>query len=308
MATPQLYFLDIGQGGEVDTHHLATSGKVMTAAADGSHVRELVTNQPAPDGIDISASTGRMFWTNMGFPPHENNGSIMSADLEGQDVKTVIPSGEIHTPKQIIVDEDNQKLYMSDREGLRVHRCNFDGSQHEVLVQTGDHTKSTDVAEQTLWCVGIAIDNSKGHLYWTQKGPSKGGKGRIFRANINIPANETPQTRSDIEELFSDLPEPIDLEFSDGKLYWTDRGEYPLGNVLNVADVAEVVASGPQRPYKTLARHFHELIGLKIDHVNQHVYMTDLGGTVYRTNIDGSDKRKLYDTDNTFTGIGLAYL
>ena len=33
----------------------------------------------------------------------------------------------------------------------------------------------------------------------------------------------------------SGLPEPIDLEFDDegGVLYWTDRGEIPLGNTLN---------------------------------------------------------------------------
>jgi len=30
--------------------------------------------------------------------------------------------------------------------------------------------------------------------------------------------------------------------------------------------------------------------------------------TVYRFNMDGSDKKKIYDTDSAYSGIGLAHL
>jgi hypothetical protein len=157
------------------------------------------------------------------------------------------------------------------------------------------------------WCVGIAVDPQAGKFYWSQKGPSKAGKGRIFRANMQMPDGETASSRSDAELLFDRLPEPIDLEFEPESqaLFWTDRGEYPLGNTLNKAHVGK--QAGDMRVV-TLARHFHEAIGLKIDAVNHHIYITDLGGTVYRFNMDGSDKRKIYETDSAYSGIALAYL
>jgi hypothetical protein len=58
-----------------------------------------------------------------------------------------------------------------------------------------------------------------------QKGPTKGGLGRLCRANIDIPNGQNPANRSDIEVLFDQLPEPIDLELDlkNRVLYWTDR-------------------------------------------------------------------------------------
>jgi 3-hydroxyacyl-CoA dehydrogenase len=306
LAAPRLYFLDIGLGGNVvDLQDTVTSGKIMTASADGSNVRELVGGQSLPDGIDVSISSGKVFWTNMGKSASKNNGSVMAANLDGTNVQTIIPEGQVHTPKQIKIDHTNKKLYFCDREGLRIHRCDFDGSNHEIIVQTGD-SKTNDIEDQSKWCVGIAVDPKAGKFYWTQKGASKAGKGRIFRANIQTPKNETASTRSDIETLFENLPEPIDLEFEQAgqTLYWTDRGEYPLGNTLNAAHVG----SDKVGAVKTLARHFHEAIGLKIDSVNQHIYITDLGGTVYRLNMDGKDKRKIYESDSAYSGIALAHL
>lgn len=58
----------------------------------------------------------------------------------------------------------------------------------------------------------FSVTNKEGKFYWTQKRISKGGKGRIFRANIEMPNGESAASRSDIEMLFSGLPEAIDLE------------------------------------------------------------------------------------------------
>jgi 3-hydroxyacyl-CoA dehydrogenase/DNA-binding beta-propeller fold protein YncE len=306
--SPTLYFLDVGIGGNVaDSTHVATAGKIMTSSADGTNVRELIGNQAMPDGIDICHSSNRLFWTNMGSEPSTNSGSIQSCKLDGTDIQTVIPVGQIHTPKQLTIDHSNQKLYICDREGMRIHRCDFNGNNHEILLKTGE-IGTQDAQDQARWCVGIAVDPAAGYFYWTQKGASKGGQGRIFRANMALPAGESASSRSDIEVLFSNLPEPIDLEFEaeTQTLYWTDRGEYPKGNTLNKAYVGK--DKKEETKVQTLARHFHEAIGLKIDSVNQHVYLTDLGGTVYRFNMDGSDKKKIVQTDSSYTGIALAHL
>ena len=110
--------------------------------------------------------------------------------------------------------------------GMRVMRANLDGSQIETLVDTsqGDARPGRDAKK---WCVGIAIDRERGHVYWTQKGPDNAGEGRILRTNLDIPKGQSPSTRTDIEVVFDGLPEPIDLDLdlANRVIYCTDRGE-----------------------------------------------------------------------------------
>jgi hypothetical protein len=61
-------------------------------------------------------------------------------------------------------------------------------------------------------CVGIVLDEEKDWLYWTQKGGDNAGEGRIFRARIDLPDGTMALTRQDIELVYDNLPEPIDLE------------------------------------------------------------------------------------------------
>ena len=122
--------------------------------------------------------------------PSQNDGSIERADLDGQNRVTIVGEGKTFTPKQLHLEKKSGKLYWCDREGMRVMRANLDGSNIETLVDTskGDARPGTDL---TKWCVGITVDPERGQIYWTQKGPDDAGKGRIFRANIDIPKGET---------------------------------------------------------------------------------------------------------------------
>lgn len=245
--------------------------------------------------------------------PTSNDGTVQSCKLNGSDIQSVIRAGAVHTPKQLIVDQVNDKLYFCDREGMRVLRSNLDGSEYETLIQTGDWKNDKDAADQSNWCVGISVNQKEGKFYWTQKGTSKGGKGRIFRANIHLPKGQSAANRTDIELLFSGLPEPIDIEIDEDTqtLFWTDRGDPPTGNSLNSAKVGDLrsLKDGERSPkYRILARQLHEAIGLKLDQVNKHIYLTDLGGTVYRTGIDGKDKKKIYDGEYSFSGIALVHV
>ena len=268
---PTLYILDLGLANE--PNEVYKKGRILVGSADGkSPLRVVVDHQPMPDGIALNSSTGKILWTNMGVP-NINDGSIMSSNLDGSDIQVIIPSGQVHTPKQLAVDSQANKLYFSDREGLRVFRCNSDGSELEVLIQNGDWKKGFE--DKTLWCVGIAVAPREGKFYWTQKGPSKGCQGKILRASINMPPGTDATTRKDIECLLSKLPEPIDLEIDeDGRaMYWTDRGELPEGNSLNRMSLDE---AGQYGNHQILARNLHEAIGLAIDKTNRHIYATDL--------------------------------
>src|SRR3954469_20626377 len=166
----------------------ASDNRVLSLNPDGSDRKVIVTDCRIPDGIAVDVEAGHIYWTNMGVP-NRNDGSIERADLDGRNRKTVIPQGRTFTPKQLQIDKRNGKLYWSDREGMRVMRANLDGSGVETLVETG--RGDADRRDQTRWCVGITLDPERKQIYWTQKGPDNGDRGRILRAGIEIPHGET---------------------------------------------------------------------------------------------------------------------
>ena len=83
---------------------ILNAGEILSITAEdrASKPVALVRNLPMPDGIDTC--DGRMYWTNMGVPS-ENDGTVLSAKLDGSDLKTVIPAGQVHTPKQLHIDQ-----------------------------------------------------------------------------------------------------------------------------------------------------------------------------------------------------------
>ena len=93
----------------------------------------------------------------MGADVKCNDGSIERADLDGKNRTTIVPKGGTFTPKQLTLDRKSGKIYWCDREGMRVMRCNLDGSEIETLVDTskGDPRPGADAEK---WCVGIALD------------------------------------------------------------------------------------------------------------------------------------------------------
>jgi hypothetical protein len=208
-----------------------------------------------------------------------------------------VPPGATFTPKQVQLDKKNGKLYWGDREGMRVMRCNLDGSLIETLVETG--RGEADRRDQTRWCVGIALDPKRGQIYWTQKGPDNGELGRIFRAGIDLPSRESPDERTDIEVFYDRLPEPIDLEKR--VLYWTDRGDPPRGNTVNRASID----AKPLAPEIVLP-NLMEGIGIALDVAGDRMFVTDLGGSVYTGRLDGSEQRMILFAQGNLTGVAYA--
>ena len=289
----RVFFLDIA------------AGRVLRANPDGSGLKTIVSEgRRLPDGIVVDTAAGHIYWTNMGNLK-ENDGSIERADLDGKNVRHIVPVGGTFTPKQLQLDKKNGKLYWSDREGMRVMRCNLDGSNLETLVDTsqGDARPGKDMRK---WCVGIALDVEGGKVYWTQKGPDKAGQGRIFRANIEIPKGQTAANRQDFEVLHENLPEPIDLDLDleNRIMYWTDRGDPPRGNTVNRAPMD--AASGKRKDPEIIFTHLMEGIGLALDLKNKRMFFTDLGGTVYSANLDGTNAKTLLFAEGNLTGIAYA--
>ena len=289
----RLFFLDASVG-----------GRVVSVNADGSDRKVIVSGCRTPDGVAVDLEARHLYWTNMGIP-NENDGSIERVDFDGQNRTTIIAKGDTFTPKQLHLEKKGRKLYWCDREGMRVMRSNLDGSKIETLVDPsgGDSRPGTDA---TKWCVGIAVDPDRRQIYWTQKGPDDAGKGRLLRANVDIPEGENAANRTDIELLFDGLPEPIDLELDLKKrlMYWTDRGDPPRGNTVNRA--AMDADSGKRPPPEILFSHLMEGIGIALDFKGNRMFLTDLAGTIYSARLDGSEKKPLLVAQGNLTGIAYA--
>ena len=287
---PRVFFLDV------------SGGRIESLNPDGSDRRVILDGlKRIPDGIEVDAEARHIYWTNMGNPK-ANDGSIERSDLDGTNRQTIVSPGATFTPKQMKLDKQGGKIYWSDREGMRVMRSNLDGSEIETLVDSskGDTRPGHD---ETKWCVGIAVDHDGGKIYWTQKGGDNANQGCIFRANIEIPKGESPASRTDIEVLFDNLPEPIDLDLdlSQRMIYWTDRGNAPRGNTVSRARL-------DGKGQEILVSDLMEGIGLSLDLKNGRMFFSDLAGSVYSARLDGSEKRALLMAQGNLTGVAYADL
>ncbi len=286
-ASERVFFLD------------ASGGRIESLNPDGSDRRVILDGlKRIPDGLEVDVEAGHIYWTNMGNPT-KNDGSIERANLDGTNRKTIVPQGATFTPKQLKLDKQAGKIYWSDREGMRVMRANFDGSEIETLVDTsrGDARPGRDAKK---WCVGITVDHNGGKVYWTQKGGDNANDGRIFRANLEIPKGQSPANRTDIELLFDALPEPIDLDLdlNNRMIYWTDRGNPPKGNTVSRASIDKVGTD-----QEVLVNDLMEGIGLSLDLKNGRMFFGDLGGSVYSAKLDGSEKKALFGAQGNLTGV-----
>jgi hypothetical protein len=274
---------------------------VLRVNADGTKAGTIVSMAGSgPDGVAVDVAGGHVFWTNMGLP-NANDGTVMRADLDGKNVMTIVKSGDTYTPKQLKLEPQSGKLYWSDREGMKVQRANLDGSMLETLIVTG--TSDADRNDATHWCVGIALDVAAGKIYWSQKGGDNAGLGSIRRANLELPAGADPANRTDIEVLFDELPEPIDLDIDTQHhlLYWTDRGD----NTVSRAPLDPPAGADPaaRSDREILVKGIGEAIGISLDLGRGKMYYTSLSGVVASADLDGKNAKDLLTGQGIDTGI-----
>ena len=286
--------------------------EMQAVSLDGTRVRTLITGiDERADGIVVDQLRGHVYWTNMGAPDpgsgprseeaYARNGSLERADLDGTNRVTIVPRGTFTTGKQLAADFEAGVLYWCDREGMQVLSCNLDGSELRPLVVPAVGDKAAQAASNH--CVGIAVDLDRRLLYWTQKGAPKAGEGRIFRASLDLRPGTCAQHRDDIELLWKDLPEPIDLHlFGGATLVWTDRGAEPEGNTLNRAMVQPSVGTS-----EILSRGYHEAIGVAAVSESE-FYVGDLGGSIRYVNLDTGIDTEVVHLGMGLTGIALAEL
>jgi hypothetical protein len=198
------------------------------------------------------------------------------------------------------------KLYWSDREGMRVLRSDLGGSDVETLVETGQRVEGQR-GDPKDYCVGIALDLAHNEMYWTQRG-DRSNDGSIRRASMNIPNGEDPAHRTDIQVLFDQMPEPVDLalDLKTRTMYWTsDGGTGPGADTVSRAPMDPLAGYDPARrkDEQILVSGLRGGIGISLDLAHARMFFTDLGGNVYSANLDGSDEKTLLSEMGGLTGI-----
>jgi sugar lactone lactonase YvrE len=242
----------------------------------------------APDGIAVDPVDKHVFVLNMGGEGlgGANNASLVRYKLDGSGAEVIVPPGSkadgqtFNTGKQVTLDRVNRKLYMGDREGSKVWRCDLDGKNLEVLV-------SGHGLQQV---VGVAPDPSKGHFYFSDRNGKK-----LFRANMKMPDGKTHADRDDVELLYLDkalnaMPLDIELDSKTRIMYWTDRQQ---NTVFGMPMDLPAGQDGMTRTdVKRVATNLRDVIGLAYDHQDGMLYVTH-SGSVSRFKTDGSGLERI---------------
>ena len=196
---------------------------------------------------------------------------IQRADLDGSNVADLLTG--LATPRDVVLDYTNDKLYWTSSGTRTIRRSNVDGSGAEVIVDLGP----------TASPVGIAFDITNQHVYWTNR-----GNGSIQRANAD---------GSGLQDVVTGLDAPVDVAVDalSNKVYFSDEntGEIQRAN-LDGSNI-EVLIVGVNSK------------GIALDVPAGKLYFTeDSQNKVQRANLDGSGVEDLVTTGISGpTGIAL---
>ncbi|MGB0715175.1 MAG: DUF5050 domain-containing protein [Phycisphaerae bacterium] len=288
---------------------------IRRAPADGGSFEDLVTaGLGDPVYIRLDVDNQKMYWSDFGID------AISRSGINGQGIQTVVD--DLNFPVGIAVDFCDRKIYWADSGTNAIRRSNLDGSEEESIVeQNADDIQSlaldtntgmlywsdnasnlilrapkevpqgetpsnrTDIEELVAdfgSLAGIAIDKDNGYLFWADRSSN-----RVLRAGLDLPKNQTPQTRDDILEIAADLDEPygVTLDVARERVYWVDDGTNTLQSAsYESGDVQDVITSGLVQPR-----------GVAFDRVTDSLFWTDLTlGTVNRSDLDGGNPSVLY--------------
>lgn len=277
----------------------AKKGQIIVIDPNDYTSRILIeSHEGTLDGIVFDPHSHLFYWTNMGKDYNAQDGYIQSCTLTGKDQRFVVKRGDTHTPKQIKLDLSRRYLYWCDREGMMIERCEIKTGKVEVLLDTQTMFPKED--PKTRQCVGIALDIKNNRIFWTMKGPSKGGMGRLLYAPFDYTDPRAVIKPSQLNIIYDHLPEPIDLEidYAHDFLYWTDRGAEPNGNSLNRLKLSTLSHQ------EIVVRGFKETIGLTIDSDQQLAFVSDKTGHIYRVDLQTQEKEVIYRSEHgEFTGL-----
>jgi hypothetical protein len=254
-----------------------------------------------PYALAIDEQRGRILWASKGSI--KGSGFIEYVNADGKNRTTIIHQGTaFRLPSQMLIDTNSEYLYWADGDGARVMRSRFDGTEVTHLFQPAIDQGAIYARQR---CVGIAIDQAGGYIYWIQKDRSAGSIGRITRARLDLPDDMDTRCRADVEILLSGLPDPLCLTWDGrgGFIYWTDRAQWPSENSLNRARLVndrfievEILLTG-----------LREGTLLALDGCHGRIFLCDPSGSIRMMNVDRPGESEVIFCGD-FALSGIAYV
>jgi sugar lactone lactonase YvrE len=167
-------------------------------------------------------------------------------------------------PYYATIDAATEKFYWGAAN--KVMRCNFDGSQFEVLFDAEDGVSGV---------VGVAVDPTGGYVYWTDFNANSIHRGKIDGSG-------------EIETLFTGRQGPVGIVVNPttGKLYWGQNTNSKIfeGNVSGLGTPVEIATTGSG------------VTGVAADFTNGKLYWQNFTDeTIERSDLDGMNKETLFD-------------
>lgn len=84
--------------------------------------------------VAVHSKLGYVFWASKGIADKDRT-CIQRAKVDGSDVRILIRPPQINWPKALAIDYETNRLYWTDWMLDSIHRSDFDGNQHEVVIQ-----------------------------------------------------------------------------------------------------------------------------------------------------------------------------
>lgn len=202
---------------------------------------------------DSHAQT-KIYWTNATANPN-----IQRSNLDGSDLETIVTVWDLvwnsAAPwiEGLAIDPEEGKIYWAGNylPNGRIQRANLDGSNQEVLAETG---------LQGPGDVMLDLENRK--LYWVDAG-------EIYRSDLD---------GTNIENPIGSLALTLALDPVRGKLYWTGVGLNIMRSDLDGGNIEAIVA---------LSSRFKS--PLAIDPSGRKIYWIDGGDVIRRANLNGTN-------------------
>ncbi len=202
----------------------ALPNRIQRADLDGSNVETVVAGlrNSDPTGVAVDARNGWIYWSDIAGNGTTGDERIQRARLNGSNRQTLVSfdDGNPGNPGDIALDLNNRKMYWANTNPFtsKVQRANLDGSQLETLEANLEAPS------------GLALDLSKGHVYWTDVNTNK-----VQRADLDGRRVE------DVVTLENSLQNYLDLDPQGGKMYWTDKDRIRRAN-LDGSNVETIVS------------------------------------------------------------------
>ena len=217
----------------------------------GDEVENLTSSVQNATDLAIDRIGGKLYWTEK---TSHRTGRIRRANLDGTNVKLV--KNLTSVPYSIALDTANGKIYLTNAWG-KIQRLNLDGSNFQP-----NHITDLESPRH------LVLDVTGGKVYWTE---TTEASGRIRRANLN---------GSSVQNIVTNLTEPLTLAVIDGKLYWTNRTRENTGELQRASLNGfnrEVLETLPLAP-----------TSIAVDTERNSLYLTLSTGDIHRKTLDGS--------------------